>query len=697
MALDWQLRPILFPVVMILVVHQSALTYSVSESEALIQLKNSFNNATALTSWVPGSDPCRRDSLWLGVQCLDGSVMGLRLENMGLSGNIDVDALVNLPGLRSVSFAYNSFSGAIPELNRLGSLRNLYLGGNQFSGIIPSDFFSKMRSLKKISLSDNKFEGDIPSSLTELSRLTELLLENNQFSGNVPSMEQPTLKLLNVSFNKLKGELPSSVARFGVSSFEGNPDLCGDGTGRECKAATFEPPPPHIPIIPNVDKHNSDSARFKRAIAAFIIMGIMVVAVVAVIIANILRKKKHVEPIEKPREANPDAAEIQVAVSESGSVSKSGGSSRKGSQRGGGVGELVMVNDEKGIIGMPDLMKAAAEILGNGSLGSSYKAALASGIVVVVKRMRSMNGLDRDGFDAELKKLGNLRHPNVLPPLAFHFRKEEKLVIYEYIPKGSLQFLLHADKGPSQDWSTRLKIVKGIARGLAYLHAELAFADLPHGNLKSSNVLLHPDNEPLLSEFGFSPMTYTTNSMVSQALFAYKSPEVPRYGLSPKCDVYCLGIIILEIVTGKFPSQYLSTAKEGTDVVQLVASAMSEGKEQELVDPRITNAKNSLGQVTKMLRIGAACVESNPEIRLEMKEALRRIEEITAEDGTASEVMDSPDTSFSGSQQANGEDSRRRRDKSDSLHESTESFMDISAQLDQDQVSYTISLNSHEQ
>lgn len=181
----------------------------------------------------------------------------------------------------------------------------------------------------------------------------------------------------------------------------------------------------------------------------------------------------------------------------------------------------------------------------------------------------------------------------------------------------------HADL----NWPTRLKIVKGMARGLAFLYTEFSTYDLPHGNLKSSNVLLTNDYEPLLSDFAFQPLI---NPQVAvQAMFAYKSPDyIQNHKVSQKTDVYCLGIIILEIVTGKFPSQYHSNGKGGTDVVQWVLTAISERREAELIDPELQDNTGSMDQMLQLLQIGAACTESNPDQRLNMKEAIRRIEEV---------------------------------------------------------------------
>lgn len=167
---------------------------------------------------------------------------------------------------------------------------------------------------------------------------------------------------------------------------------------------------------------------------------------------------------------------------------------------------------------------------------------------------------------------------------------------------------------------------------MGYLHTELASSDIPHGNLKSSNVLLSPDYDPLISEYGFSPLINPANA--AQELFAYKAPEAAHSGqLSPACDVYCLGIVILEILTGKYPSQYLSNTKGGIDVVQWVASAIADGRESEVFDPEIASSVNSIVEMKKLLYIGAACTETNPEQRLDMMEAVRRIEEIQVEGG----------------------------------------------------------------
>jgi len=323
-------------------------------------------------------------------------------------------------------------------------------------------------------------------------------------------------------------------------------------------------------------------------------------------------------------------------------------------------GDIVMVNEMRGVFGLQDMMKAEAEVLGNGALGSAYKAGMANGLCVVVKRMREMNKMGKEVFDAEMRQFGRIRHRNVITPLAYHYRREEKLLITEYMPKGSLFYVLHGntpntnhishfynnecvvltiahymfdfsgDRGLSHSkltWPTRLNIVKGIARGLGFLYTEFSTYDLPHGNLKSCNVLLSDDYEPLLSDYAFQPLI--NPSVAMQALFAFKTPDyVQNQKISQKTDVYCLGIIILEVITGKFPAQYHSNGKGGTDVVQWAHSSVSERIEAELIDPELSNDTNSRNQMLQLLHIGVACTEIDPDKRPKMKEAIRKIEEV---------------------------------------------------------------------
>ncbi|KAE8708721.1 hypothetical protein F3Y22_tig00110332pilonHSYRG00046 [Hibiscus syriacus] len=622
-------------------------TFSIPEREleSLLLLKKHFTNAGALSSWMPGSAPCNGRTHWTGLLCYNGVVIGLNLIGMGLSGNIKVEALAEIKGLRSFSVVNNSFQGDIPELNRLVELRALYLSGNQFSGEIQPYYFSEMVSLKKVWLSNNKFTGSIPLSLGQLPHLVELRLENNQFSGHIPAFYRPNLDYINLSNNKLVGDIPFRLSKFNESSFAGNPGLCGKNLGVECakpveNSTSLKTDPDEAVMKPN--KRSS-----QKYLAAFIVLGMMLITVIILAAIGWMKKKKDTDasvlvpagrssgdPIEV-RVTVPIVKEVEPNRKSNASSSSSCRGSNNLKARGSSSADLVMVNDEKGVFKLADLMKAAAEVLGNGGLGTCYKVTVTNGVEVVVKKMRDMNALGKDDFDKEVKRLGKLRHPNILTPLAYHYRPGEKLFVYEYLPNGSLLYLLHGDRDSSHvelDWPARLKIVQGISRGLDHLHMELSSLEVPHGNLKSSNVLLSPDNHPFLSDYGYRPLV---NTKGTEALFAYKTPEATQGGkVSPKSDVYCLGIIILEILTGKFPAQYLRHDEGGTDVVQWAESALSERRQDELLDPEITEAQNSsLGNMERLLHIGLLCTQTCPGTRLELKTAIKMIEELQVDGG----------------------------------------------------------------
>ena len=427
-----------------------SLSFSLSEYEALLKLKQSFTRADRLSSWLPDSSPC--SAKWVGIICFNGTVTGLHLTGFDISGKIDIEALNALHGLRTISLVNNSFSGPIPDFHRVGALKSLLLTGNQFSGEIPKDFFAHITSLKKFWISYNQFNGTIPESVTQLSHLIELHLEHNHFSGPIPPMKIPTLKQLDLSNNKLEGEIPESLSIFSVDSFKGNEGLCGKPLDKVCignnKTNNNTNTNTNVPNeVPPEEKSNN--------FVVVVVLGIAALVFIAFAFFTCKQSSDEEDHFGMlgGREKVPDSVsvvEVHVPSSTShrsnsrASETSRKGSSRKGSTHGkNGMSDLVMLNDDRGAFGLQDLMKAAAEVLGNGGLGSAYKAVMATGLSVVVKRLREMNRLQREGFDAEMRRFGRLRHRNILTPLAYHFRREEKLLVSEYIPKGSLLYVLH--------------------------------------------------------------------------------------------------------------------------------------------------------------------------------------------------------------------------------------------------------------
>lgn len=407
------------------------------ETEALLRLKSSFNNPTSLDSWRPETEPCAGQ--WVGVVCDNGVVSGLRLGKLGLSGNIDVDALASLQGLRSVAFMFNSFSGSIPKFHAAAALKGLFLTGNQFSGEIPADFFLRMEGLKKVWLSTNNFSGPIPSSLARLSQLMELHLENNRFSGLIPSFEQRSLVSINLSSNNLEGEIPAGLLRFSADAFKGNAGLCGGNS-----------PCDHHQQSTTTTARRKGHTSDVLAMFFLILMACAALVLVMLAVVFLVRRRR--------REAGATDDETVKQNVETPLTSGASGKKLVGSSKISGFGSsiygrmgrgdgLVFMNDEdKGLFGMSDMMKAASEVMRGGALGSSFKTTMTSGVVVVVKRVRELNKIGRGEFDEKVRLLGSLRHKNVLPLLAYYNGKDEKLLVFEYQQNGSLLLQLHGTK-----------------------------------------------------------------------------------------------------------------------------------------------------------------------------------------------------------------------------------------------------------
>ncbi|KAL5204967.1 hypothetical protein ABZP36_009838 [Zizania latifolia] len=648
-----------------------------TEAAALLRLKASLSDpANALEVWSPSSPsvPCDETNPWPRVQCYKGSLIGLRLAHLNLSGTFDFAAVSRLPGLHSINIKRNAFSGPLPaSLATVRSLRALYLSQNAFSGPVPADLFASMSWLKKLYLDNNNFSGVLPAdAIAHTPRLLELHLDHNRIEGPVPSKLPATLRLFNVSYNHLSGVLPEAVAaRFHESAFTGNPDLCGS-PGSNLGACSAAAPAHVFSAMPPMTA--AEHFAVQEEISIFVVMGIIMLVILLVTGAMVLmlRQDERNSPTSAYDHAGSGATSAAGAVPRASATAVSeemvtmeaaggGGSSHSGSSHGsrasgGAAGgrrmdEFVLMSDVSGEFGLPELMKASAEMLGNGTLGSAYKAAMRNGITVAVKRMRDMNRVGRHEFEEHLQMLGELRHPNVLAPIGFHYRKEEKLIVSEYMPRGSLLYVLHGDQSPNRvvlDWPARRRIAVGVARGMAYLHEKLSIpamrlhsmdgADFdtppppppppPHGNLKSGNILLDAEMEPRIVDYGFFPLVNTAQA--PQAMFAFQSPEASgaRAAVSARSDVYCLGVVLLELITGRFPSQYLLNARGGTDVVQWAASAVAHGGEQELVDPVVATSAGPAA--VRLLRVGVQCTIPEPDSRPNMAEAARLVEQVAA-------------------------------------------------------------------
>ncbi|GAB2250793.1 hypothetical protein Droror1_Dr00017043 [Drosera rotundifolia] len=609
-----------------------------SDANNLIQLKQSLvDEANALSSWNITRPPCFGNvNNWVGIICSrGGNVYGIKLENMGLSGKIEIDSLKALSRLRTISFMGNKFGGQMPQISKLEALKAVYLSRNGFNGKIKGEAFVGMNRLKKVHLALNGFNGEIPASLTGLKQLVELRLEGNQFKGKIPDFEQVSFKQLNMSHNQLEGPIPQSLTKVDPSAFAGNKALCGAPL-EQCPSPPplQQPQQPPLPPSPSTKPPGHHSSSNKAMSIIPIVIAAIIVVIFCIVCITLIIKRKASENESSDRQAPPFAPKGIAAAA--GDMDQSDNSSCGSTGNRGDNGRLCFIRNDRERFDLPDLLRASAEILGSGCFGSSYKANLMSGSMVVVKRFKQMNNAGREDFQEHMRRLGRLDHPNLLPLVSYYYRKEEKLLVADFVEKGSLAVHLHGNhsrRQPSLDWPTRLKIVKGVARGLANLYKELPSLIAPHGHLKSSNVLLNESFEPMLNDYGLIPLI--NQESAQELMVAYKSPEYIANGrINKKTDVWSLGILIIEILTGEFPASYLQRGTDQVDLTNWVNTVVGDRETSEVFDKNMgaITIKNSGGEMLKLLKLGLACCESNVDKRIDIKEACERIEEVRDRD-----------------------------------------------------------------
>ncbi|KAL8127571.1 pollen receptor-like kinase 1 [Apium graveolens] len=582
------------------------------ESEVLIKFRDSLTDNSALSSWNPAKPPCPGDA-WAGVICQNDKVWGLKLQNMGLKGKFDISILKDLPLLRTISIMQNQFEGDFPNIRAISALKSIYLSDNKFSGEIKPDAFDKMTGLRKFAGARNQFTGPIPSSLTTLPLLTELRLEQNAFTGQIPNFLQDKLTVFNVSENQLDGPIPDKLTKHDLTAFMGNDELCG-GPMPQCPAPT-------------------------EISAGTIVLCVIlaVAALAAIFVAIIILRGRKENPVpekqQKPvatqvhkKGPSMDIDKVEKGMPPAENSPPAGKNNNQTNVR------LTFLREDVEKFDLTDLMKASAEILGSGVFGSTFKAALGrSGRVMVVKRFRQMNNVGREEFQEHMRRLGRLKHKNLLPLVAFYYRKEEKLLVTQYIDNANLSAYLHGNRGrgvPSLDWPKRLKIVKGVAKGLQYLYNELPSIVTPHGHLKSSNILLNDTWEPQLTDYALYPIV--NQDQAHNIMIAYRAPEYKQQGrITKKTDVWSLGVVILEVLTGRYPS---NPSQQGngndSDLADWIQFIDREEWKTEVLDKNMTGNTKRQDEMLKLLDIGLSCCEPDVEKRWEIKEAVERIEKI---------------------------------------------------------------------
>ncbi|KAL4654767.1 hypothetical protein ACB092_01G403600 [Castanea dentata] len=537
----------------------------------------------------------RLGELFLSNNKISGSIpncignLGL-LQRLNLSYNRLISSIPlnvwNLENLLFLDLSSNSLSGSLsPNIRKLDVIEYVNLSHNQITGSVPS-IIGAFESLRNLDLSKNSFQGDIPRSFGQLKGMDQLDLSNNNLSGAIPKSLEALrfLKYLNLSFNKLSGEIPSGgpFANFKAESFLGNEALCGN--------SIFGVPPCTSP--------SSKGARVKQLLLKYIVPSIASIIIFATLVIMLRRHPQY---------------NMQIPSS-----------------------LFTLPTVDQRMISYHELCRGTnnfceSNLLGIGGFGAVYKGILSDGTIVAVKVLNLHLEGTFKSFDAECTVLRAFRHRNLVKVISVCSNLEFKALVLQYMSNYSLEKWLYSHNY-CLNLVQRVGIMVDVASALDYLHNG-QLECVVHCDLKPSNILLDEDMVAHVGDFGIAKILAENKDATQTKTIGTIGYIAPEYGsegrVSTKGDIYSYGIILLEMITRKKPTDEMFVGELG--MRQWIASLPDK---MEVVDDgllRIEDRRDVTIMQTilsSILELGLRCSEELPDERLDIKDVVAKVNKI---------------------------------------------------------------------
>ncbi|KAG2609207.1 hypothetical protein PVAP13_4KG007200 [Panicum virgatum] len=600
------------------------------DARALAALRRALDPAgRVLGSWNPSGDPC--GGSFLGVTCDPaGRVTAVSLQGRGLSGSLP-PAVAGLRRLQGLYLHYNGIKGPIPrEIGKLSELADLYLDVNHLTGPVPVEI-AAMVNLQVLQLGYNQLTGSIPPQLGNLNKLSVLAMQSNQLTGAIPATlgELTQLRRLDLSFNNLFGSIPSKIAE--------------------------------VPLLEVFDIRNntlsgSVPAGLRRLNSGFQYMNNKGLCGVGFSLLELCPSSEDGLKPSKPEPFGPDGTVKTREVPQSANPESCSGShcsklstdhfqQKEACRRsasplisveysnswdplsGGGVGSSGEVGDSFRFnleeVECATQYFSDVNLLGKSGFAATYKGILRDGSVVAVKSLNKTSCKQEESdFLRGLKMLTLLRHDNLVSLRGFCCSRGrgECFLVYDFMVNGCLSQYLDVKDGSSHgvlDWTTIVSIVKGIAKGIEYLHSKKSSkSPVVHQNISAEKILLDHNFAPLLSVPGLHKLLaddVVFSTLKASAAMGYLAPEYATTGrFTDKSDVFAFGIVVLQIITGK------------RDVSQLKVGAAAVSDLDGLVDGNL-NGVFSRTEVARLAAVAAYCTSEAPSQRPTMEAVVQQL------------------------------------------------------------------------
>ncbi|XP_047321277.1 LRR receptor-like serine/threonine-protein kinase GHR1 [Impatiens glandulifera] len=572
-------------------------------------------------------------------------LLSLIVSNNSLSGIIP-PILTQYPELQVIDLSHNRLNGPLlPIMFNSTVLIDINLSNNNFTGPLPFQpvDLSQNLTLVSLDLSFNELSGPLPREIGDFHSLAYLDISFNQLDGVIPDDLSSQLKSLNLSYNNFSGDVPENLLRFPDSSFHpGNSFLVLPSNSSSASL--------------NSGKHK---AFWKSAVRTAIIAGLVVGFSILIMLMVLLiyfrsRQKQYNNPgskeileedsIQSPKselqvatrsvEGLPPPSSSSMSFIESTNPDPSNGDDCTPDKL---AGDLHLF-DSSLSFSAEELSRAPAELIGRSCHGMLYKAVLSSDRILAVKWLKEGIAKGKKEFVREAKKLGNIHHPNLAPLRGYYYgpKDHENLIVSDFISAPCLALYLH-ETSPRQlrpiSLQDRVKIAVDISRCLNYLHVERA---IPHGNLKSTNVLIQTTSGPtaILTDYSLHRLltpTGTAEQVLTAGALGYRPPEfanTSRPCPSVKSDVYAFGVILLELLTGRSSSEIVSAETGVVDLTEWVRYLAAESRSFECFDDSLSvDADRLYREMDRVLEVALSCILTASE-RPDMKTVFEHLSAI---------------------------------------------------------------------